>query len=172
MWLLSSAELGDYDPEEHPSDYIRDFKLFPKQPLKLERKIIETHKNELRWSRCVWGRLIQVTGGDGSLPRFRLLWNETHWHCCLLMWGSLKCEHFWGGLSIIPHVTCDVPIRRSRPIQRCLWCLILQLVTYFVCDCHTYRDYRASKTDLSFPPAQTDRMLKSSCLPQRSNRQD
>uniref|UniRef100_A0A8C9XLM1 FERM domain containing 3 n=1 Tax=Sander lucioperca TaxID=283035 RepID=A0A8C9XLM1_SANLU len=41
------AELGDYDPEEHPSDYIRDFKLFPKQSLKLERKIMEIHKNEL-----------------------------------------------------------------------------------------------------------------------------
>lgn len=46
--LLSSAELGDFDPEEHPSDYIRDFKLFPKQSLKLERKIMEIHKNELR----------------------------------------------------------------------------------------------------------------------------
>lgn len=53
IFLLNSpflfiAELGDYDPEEHPSDYIRDFKLFPKQSLKLERKIMEIHKNELR----------------------------------------------------------------------------------------------------------------------------
>ncbi|XP_056274233.1 FERM domain-containing protein 3 [Pseudoliparis swirei] len=45
---IIQAELGDHDPEEHPSDYIRDFKLFPKQTLKLERKIIEIHKNELR----------------------------------------------------------------------------------------------------------------------------
>uniref|UniRef100_I3KCR1 FERM domain-containing protein 3 n=1 Tax=Oreochromis niloticus TaxID=8128 RepID=I3KCR1_ORENI len=45
---IIQAELGDYDPEEHPSDYIRDFKLFPKQSLKLERKIMEIHKNELR----------------------------------------------------------------------------------------------------------------------------
>ncbi|TNM89696.1 FERM domain-containing protein 3 isoform X2 [Takifugu flavidus] len=45
---IVQAELGDYDPEEHPPDYIRDFKLFPKQSLKLERKIIEIHKNELR----------------------------------------------------------------------------------------------------------------------------
>ncbi|XP_070820682.1 FERM domain-containing protein 3 isoform X2 [Chaetodon trifascialis] len=45
---IIQAELGDHDPEEHPSDYIRDFKLFPKQSLKLERKIIEIHKNELR----------------------------------------------------------------------------------------------------------------------------
>ncbi|XP_046904587.1 FERM domain-containing protein 3 [Hypomesus transpacificus] len=45
---IVQAELGDYDPDEHPSDYIRDFKLFPKQSLKLERKIIEIHKNELR----------------------------------------------------------------------------------------------------------------------------
>ncbi|CAJ1068947.1 FERM domain-containing protein 3 isoform X3 [Xyrichtys novacula] len=48
---IVQAELGDYDPEEHPSDYIRDFKLFPKQSLKLERKIMEIHKNELR-SQC------------------------------------------------------------------------------------------------------------------------
>ncbi|CAL8250316.1 unnamed protein product [Boreogadus saida] len=45
---IIQGELGDYDPDEHPSDYIRDFKLFPKQSLKLERKIIEIHKNELR----------------------------------------------------------------------------------------------------------------------------
>uniref|UniRef100_A0A665VH32 FERM domain containing 3 n=1 Tax=Echeneis naucrates TaxID=173247 RepID=A0A665VH32_ECHNA len=45
---IIQAELGDYDPEEHPSDYISDFKLFPKQSLKLERKITEIHKNELR----------------------------------------------------------------------------------------------------------------------------
>ncbi|XP_061881860.1 FERM domain-containing protein 3 [Entelurus aequoreus] len=45
---IVQAELGDYDPEEHPSDYIRDFKLFPKQSLKLERKIMEIHKTELR----------------------------------------------------------------------------------------------------------------------------
>lgn len=45
---IVQAELGDYDPEEHPSDYIRDFKLFPKQSLKLERKIMDIHKTELR----------------------------------------------------------------------------------------------------------------------------
>ncbi|XP_033828482.2 FERM domain-containing protein 3 [Periophthalmus magnuspinnatus] len=45
---IIQAELGDYDPEEHPSDYIRDFRLFPKQSLKLERKIMDIHKTELR----------------------------------------------------------------------------------------------------------------------------
>lgn len=45
---IIQAELGEYDPEEHPSDYIRDFKLFPKQSLKLERKIMDIHKTELR----------------------------------------------------------------------------------------------------------------------------
>ncbi|XP_061623914.1 FERM domain-containing protein 3 [Phyllopteryx taeniolatus] len=45
---IVQAELADYDPEEHPSDYIRDFRLFPKQSLKLERKIMEIHKTELR----------------------------------------------------------------------------------------------------------------------------
>ncbi|XP_028314221.1 FERM domain-containing protein 3 isoform X2 [Gouania willdenowi] len=45
---IVQAELGDHDPEEQPSDYIRDFKLFPKQTLKLEKKIMSLHKNELR----------------------------------------------------------------------------------------------------------------------------
>ncbi|KAK7933185.1 hypothetical protein WMY93_004081 [Mugilogobius chulae] len=45
---IIQAELGEYDPEEHPSDYIRDFRLFPKQSLKLERKIMDIHKTELR----------------------------------------------------------------------------------------------------------------------------
>lgn len=45
---LVLAELGDYDPEEHPADYISDFKLFPKQSLRLERKIMDIHQNELR----------------------------------------------------------------------------------------------------------------------------
>uniref|UniRef100_A0A672Q1F4 FERM domain containing 3 n=1 Tax=Sinocyclocheilus grahami TaxID=75366 RepID=A0A672Q1F4_SINGR len=45
---IVQAELGDYDSEEHPADYISDFKLFPKQSLKLERKIVEIHQNELR----------------------------------------------------------------------------------------------------------------------------
>ncbi|XP_041082865.1 FERM domain-containing protein 3 [Polyodon spathula] len=41
-------ELGDYEPDEHPEDYITEFKLFPKQTQKLEKKIVEIHKNELR----------------------------------------------------------------------------------------------------------------------------
>ncbi|MGH0141536.1 UNVERIFIED_CONTAM: hypothetical protein FKN15_013228, partial [Acipenser sinensis] len=43
-----SDELGDYEPDEHPDDYITEFKLFPKQTQKLEKKIVEIHKNELR----------------------------------------------------------------------------------------------------------------------------
>ncbi|XP_062854686.1 FERM domain-containing protein 3 [Trichomycterus rosablanca] len=45
---IVQAELGDYDADEHPADYISDFKIFPKQSLKLERKIMEIHQNELR----------------------------------------------------------------------------------------------------------------------------
>ncbi|MBN3284938.1 FRMD3 protein, partial [Polyodon spathula] len=41
-------ELGDYEPDEQPDDYITEFKLFPKQTQKLEKKIVEIHKNELR----------------------------------------------------------------------------------------------------------------------------
>ncbi|XP_064411695.1 FERM domain-containing protein 3 [Latimeria chalumnae] len=45
---IVQAELGDYDPEEHSDDYISEFKMFPKQSQKLERKITEIHKSELR----------------------------------------------------------------------------------------------------------------------------
>ncbi|KAK3565723.1 hypothetical protein QTP86_014200 [Hemibagrus guttatus] len=45
---IVQAELGDYDVDEHPADYISDFKMFPKQSLKLERKVQEIHQNELR----------------------------------------------------------------------------------------------------------------------------
>ncbi|MBN3297819.1 FRMD3 protein, partial [Amia calva] len=46
--FIVQAELGDYDLDEHPEDYITEFKLFPKQTQKLEKKIVEIHKNELR----------------------------------------------------------------------------------------------------------------------------
>ncbi|XP_023393531.1 FERM domain-containing protein 3 isoform X2 [Pteropus vampyrus] len=45
---IVQAELGDYDPDEHPENYISEFEIFPKQSQKLERKIAEIHKNELR----------------------------------------------------------------------------------------------------------------------------
>ncbi|KAM9331177.1 FERM domain-containing protein 3 [Gastrophryne carolinensis] len=45
---IVQAEIGDYDPDEHPDNYISDFKIFPKQSQKLERKIVSIHKNELR----------------------------------------------------------------------------------------------------------------------------
>ncbi|XP_048360662.1 FERM domain-containing protein 3 isoform X1 [Sphaerodactylus townsendi] len=45
---IVQAELGDYDPDEQLDNYIGDFKIFPKQSQKLERKIAEIHKNEFR----------------------------------------------------------------------------------------------------------------------------
>ncbi|XP_072372758.1 FERM domain-containing protein 3 isoform X3 [Scyliorhinus torazame] len=42
------AELGDYEPHEHPEGYVGEIKLFPKQTQKLERKMEQIHKNELR----------------------------------------------------------------------------------------------------------------------------
>lgn len=45
---LVTAELGDFDPDEHPENYISEFEIFPKQSQKLERKIVDIHKNELR----------------------------------------------------------------------------------------------------------------------------
>ncbi|EPY82406.1 FERM domain-containing protein 3, partial [Camelus ferus] len=48
---IVQAELGDYDPDEHPENYISEFEIFPKQSQKLERKIVEIHKNELRYAK-------------------------------------------------------------------------------------------------------------------------
>ncbi|XP_015274773.1 PREDICTED: FERM domain-containing protein 3 [Gekko japonicus] len=45
---IVQAELGDYDPDEQLDNYVGDFKIFPKQSQKLERKIAEIHKNEFR----------------------------------------------------------------------------------------------------------------------------
>ncbi|KAM8960985.1 FERM domain-containing protein 3 isoform 2-T2 [Pelodytes ibericus] len=45
---IVQAEIGDYDPDEHPDNYLCDFKIFPKQSQKLERKIMDIHKSELR----------------------------------------------------------------------------------------------------------------------------
>ncbi|KAM4679414.1 band 4.1-like protein 2 isoform 1-T2 [Amazona ochrocephala] len=38
------AELGDHDPEEHPSDYISEFQFAPNQTQEMEEKVAELHK--------------------------------------------------------------------------------------------------------------------------------
>lgn len=47
--FLLQAEIGDYDPGKHPEGYSSKFQFFPKHSEKLERKIAEIHKTELRW---------------------------------------------------------------------------------------------------------------------------
>lgn len=39
------AELGDYDTEEHNSDYIGEFQFAPNQTKEMEEKVIELHKS-------------------------------------------------------------------------------------------------------------------------------
>ncbi|XP_066470646.1 band 4.1-like protein 2 isoform X2 [Tiliqua scincoides] len=38
------AELGDYDPEEHNSDYIGEFQFAPNQTKEMEEKVVELHQ--------------------------------------------------------------------------------------------------------------------------------
>uniref|UniRef100_A0A8C6J3D1 Uncharacterized protein n=1 Tax=Melopsittacus undulatus TaxID=13146 RepID=A0A8C6J3D1_MELUD len=45
---ILQAEIGDYDPGKHPEGYSSKFQFFPKHSEKLERKIAEIHKSELR----------------------------------------------------------------------------------------------------------------------------
>ena len=46
--FLLQAEIGDYDSGKHPEGYSSKFQFFPKHSEKLERKIAEIHKTELR----------------------------------------------------------------------------------------------------------------------------
>ncbi|KAJ3602219.1 hypothetical protein NHX12_029978, partial [Muraenolepis orangiensis] len=39
------AELGDYDPDEHGSDYVSDFHFAPNQTRELEDRVMELHRN-------------------------------------------------------------------------------------------------------------------------------
>uniref|UniRef100_A0A3P9JPU3 FERM domain-containing protein n=1 Tax=Oryzias latipes TaxID=8090 RepID=A0A3P9JPU3_ORYLA len=39
------AELGDYDQEDHGSDYVSDFRLAPNQTRELEERVMELHRN-------------------------------------------------------------------------------------------------------------------------------
>lgn len=50
-FCLPPAEIGDYDPGKHPEGYSSKFQFFPKHSEKLERKIAEIHKSELRYGR-------------------------------------------------------------------------------------------------------------------------
>lgn len=38
------SELGDYDPLEHPDDYLADFRFAPNQNRELESRVAELHK--------------------------------------------------------------------------------------------------------------------------------
>jgi len=43
-----TAELGDYDPEEHVGNYISEFKLLLNQNSKIEAHVMEIHQNQMR----------------------------------------------------------------------------------------------------------------------------
>ena len=42
--ICLTAEVGDYDPVDHPPNYVAEFKMLPKQTQKHEEKIAELHK--------------------------------------------------------------------------------------------------------------------------------
>lgn len=45
---ILQAEIGDYDPGKHSDGYSSKFQFFPKHSEKLERRIAEIHKSEMR----------------------------------------------------------------------------------------------------------------------------
>ena len=42
--LALAAEVGDYDPADHPADYVSQFKMLPKQTQRQEEKIHDIQK--------------------------------------------------------------------------------------------------------------------------------
>uniref|UniRef100_A0A8C9AGL1 FERM domain containing 5 n=1 Tax=Prolemur simus TaxID=1328070 RepID=A0A8C9AGL1_PROSS len=73
---ILQAEIGDYDSGKHPEGYSSKFQFFPKHSEKLERKIAEIHKTELRtcqemlhfWPSLLLGLLFfKETRGSTSL---------------------------------------------------------------------------------------------------------
>ena len=44
LCVTMAAEVGDYDPQDHPPGYVSQFKMLPKQTQKQEEKIAEIHK--------------------------------------------------------------------------------------------------------------------------------
>lgn len=44
MYIVFTAELGDYEEDEHPDGYVSEFKMLPKQNAKMEEQIKELHK--------------------------------------------------------------------------------------------------------------------------------
>uniref|UniRef100_A0A8D0G2J3 FERM domain containing 5 n=1 Tax=Sphenodon punctatus TaxID=8508 RepID=A0A8D0G2J3_SPHPU len=78
---ILQAEIGDYDPGKHPEGYSSKFQFFPKHSEKLERKIAEIHKTELRtcqetlpfWPSRLLGLLFcrgtsEFTSSNGEFP--------------------------------------------------------------------------------------------------------
>lgn len=43
-FLSSVADIGDYEEEDHGESYVSEFRIVPKQSDKLEKKIMEIHK--------------------------------------------------------------------------------------------------------------------------------
>ena len=42
-----TADIGDYDADDHGENYVSEFRIVPKQADKLEKKIAEIHKTLL-----------------------------------------------------------------------------------------------------------------------------
>lgn len=46
------AELGDYDQDDHGTDYVSDFRFAPNQTRDLEERVMELHRNYKYMTRC------------------------------------------------------------------------------------------------------------------------
>lgn len=64
------AELGDYDQDDHGSDYVSDFRFAPNQTRELEERVMELHRNYKYWTYCYLNQNLmcpQISRDDGLM---------------------------------------------------------------------------------------------------------
>lgn len=71
------AELGDYDLDDHGSDYVSDFRFAPNQTRELEDRVMELHRN------YKYGKLILSRSSENQTIRMMSLsWDiKVHLFC-------------------------------------------------------------------------------------------
>ena len=95
--IFCVAEVGDYDPQDHPAGYVSEFKMLPKQTNKHEDRIAELHKN-LVWV-LPWSLKIPYLLDSASGNRWRCLstaiWNPILFVSALLLTSMVQAPIFF-----------------------------------------------------------------------------
>lgn len=74
------AELGDYDQDDHGSDYVSDFRFAPNQTRELEERVMELHRNYKYRTHCCLNQtfICPQISGVVSADEFFAVWKHPH----------------------------------------------------------------------------------------------